>query len=128
MRRAITILIGLMAVVYFTGCNTTKYLKPGEELYTGAVIKVEAKENVKNKEIKKSLEKVAFPKPNQTIFGIRFKLWFYYVAGEDPKKGIKKWLKYEAGEAPVLYDQQIPTRVSDIMVNRLNNLGYFDAQ
>ena len=75
-----------------SACNVVKYLKPGEELYTGADIKVESKDRVDEKKIRKDLEKILRPKPNQTIGHIRFKLWFYYVAGEDPKKGFKKFL------------------------------------
>jgi outer membrane protein assembly factor BamA len=109
-------------------CNTIKYLKPGEELYAGADVKVISVDRVNEKQIRKQMEKVLRPKPNQTIGGVRFKLWFYDIAGEAPKKGFKKWLKNELGEKPVLYDQQIPIRVSDIITNRLNNLGYYDAR
>jgi outer membrane protein insertion porin family len=105
----------LLAAVFFVGsCNTTKYLKTGEQLYTGAKVNVESPDRVNEKEIRKSLEKVAYPKPNQKILGIRFKLWFYYKAGVDPKSKFKKWLKYEAGEKPVLYESQIPVNVSDL--------------
>lgn len=123
--RASGLLLSLCLLL--TGCNVVKYLKPGEELYTGARIKVSSRDNVSKKEIAREMEKILRPKPNQTIMGIRFKLWFYYVAGPDPKKGLKKWLKYKAGEAPVLFHPQTPPQVADIMANRLNNLGYFDA-
>lgn len=123
------IILLLMALgLFLGGCNTVKFLKPGEELYTGAAIKVSSRDVVNKKEIAREMEKILRPKPNQTILGIRFKLWFYYVAGPDPKKGLKKWLKYKAGEAPVLFNPQTPPLVADIMANRLNNLGYFDAE
>ncbi|PBQ33518.1 hypothetical protein CNR22_17620 [Sphingobacteriaceae bacterium] len=121
----IFLLVGM--ILFSARCNTTKYLKPGEKLYTGAKITVNSNDQVNKKQIKSEMEKVLRPKPNQTILGIRFKLWFYYKAGENPKKKFKKMIKNKIGEPPVLYDPGNPTVVSDIMVNRLNNLGYFDA-
>lgn len=127
MRSNFFIVFMALLILLLSACNTLKYLKPGEKLYTGAKVKVVSNDPVNKPQIKKEMEKVLRPKPNQTILGIRFKLWFYYVAGENPKKGLKKWLKNKAGEPPVLYDPATPPIVSDIMVNRLNNLGYFDA-
>ena len=121
-------LFTLCVLLWCSGCNVVKYLKPGEELYTGADVKVESKDRVDEKKIRKDLERILRPKPNQTIANIRFKLWFYYKGGEDPKKGFKKFLKYKVGEKPVFYNPGIPALVSDIMQNRLHNLGYFDAR
>lgn len=122
------VLVLMLACLLLTGCKVTKFLGPGEELYTGATIKVVSKDAVDKKAIKRDLEKILRPKPNQTILGIRFKLWFYYVAGPDPKKGFKKILKYKWGEPPVIFNPQTPPQVGDIMVNRLNNTGYFTAE
>lgn len=109
------------------GCNVVKHLQPGEKLYTGAKVSVNSPNEVNKGQIKKQMEEVFRPKPNQTVFGIRFKLWAYYRAGENPKKKFGKWLKNKVGEPPVLYDPITPPVVTDIMINRLNNLGYFDA-
>lgn len=121
------IIFAILLLLLNSACNVVKHLKPGEELYTGATVTVESKEEVNKKRIKTRMEEVLRPKPNQTILGIRFKLWFYYVAGENPKKGIKKFIKNKLGEKPVFFDAQTPVNVTDIMVNRLNNMGYFDA-
>lgn len=126
MKQRIIIFYFLMALLILSACNTVKYLKPGQELYTGAKIKVVSKDNVNKNLIRKEMEKVLKPKPNQTILGIRFKLWFYDVAGKNPKR-LKKFIKNKLGEKPVIFDPLVPATVSDIMVNRLNNLGYFDA-
>jgi outer membrane protein insertion porin family len=113
---------------FICGCNAVKRLKPGEQLYTGADIDVISADKINKKKLRKELERVLRPKPNQTVMGIRFKLWLYQVTGEEPKKGVKRWLKYKLGEKPVLYDPVIPLQVADIMANRLHNLGYFDAR
>lgn len=126
-RKHIHKFLGLLTVCVLASCNNVKYLKTGEELYKGAKISVYSKDQVNKNEIAKEMEKILRPKPNQTILGIRFKLWFYNVAGENPKKGFKKMLKNKLGEKPVLFNEQTPPQVADVMVNRLANLGYFDA-
>jgi outer membrane protein insertion porin family len=115
------------ALLLLSSCNTMKRLEPGKELYTGAKVDVQTAERRDRKTAAKELKKVLRPKPNQTVMGIRFKLWLYQVTGEDPKRKFRRWLKYKLGEKPVYYDPQIPVQVSDIMVNRLHNIGFFNA-
>jgi outer membrane protein insertion porin family len=123
--KAIAFVLGLSLLL--CGCNTVKYLKPGQQLYTGADIKAEYPEKKVRKRVKRELDNVLRPRPNQTVLGVRFKLWLYLSTGENPK-GLKKWLKYRQGERPVLYDPVIPQQVSEIMMNRLSNLGYFNSK
>lgn len=118
----------IMLLLLVSSCRVVKYLKPGEQLYTGATIHVQSEEPVNRKQISRQMEEILRPQPNQRILGIRFKLWVYYKAGETPRKKFRKWLKNKVGEPPVLYDAATPPVVSDIMENRLNNLGYFGAK
>ena len=118
---------GLVFLIFSAGCSNTKYLPAGEDLYVGSKIKVEEKEPIKNAgAIKSELSKLARPKPNERILWMRAKLWFYNSAGKNPK-GIKKWLKKKWGEAPVLLSDHHPKENAEVMISRLNNLGYFDA-
>lgn len=116
------IIIGI-ALLY--SCSNTKHLPTGEILYTGANVKVDAKGNVKPKSIRNELEGISRPKPNRKFLGMRMRLWFYNVAGEDANKGIKKWIKTKLGEPPVLLSDADPYLISDLMKARLNNMGYF---
>ncbi len=112
-----------------TGCSNIKYLPAGEDLYVGATIDVESKDNIKDKSrIKTELNKIARPKPNERILWMRAKLWVYNISGPTPKKGIKKWLKQKWGEPPVLLSDEHPKEISDLMINRLSSLGYFDSE
>src|SRR5947209_6408951 len=86
--------IGLI-ILMASSCNCIKYLKPGQDLYSGADIRISTKDQFNTKPVKRQLEKVLKPKPNQTILGIRFKLWFYLSAGDDPKKKLRKWIKFK---------------------------------
>src|SRR5690606_7354413 len=70
----------LLVTVMLSACSTTKYLPPGEKLYTGHKVKVEGKD-MKNKEAKaltEDLKGLLRPKPNSSILGLRVKLWIYY--------------------------------------------------
>jgi outer membrane protein assembly factor BamA len=58
---------------------------------------------------------------------MRAKLWIYNASGKNPQKGLKKWLKRKWGEPPVLLSDEHPAEISDLMINRLNNLGYFHS-
>ncbi len=119
-------LLSVLVLLCGTACNVTKHLDPGQQLYTGASVEVESEEEENIKQVKKQLREVLMPEPNQTVIGIRPKLWFYYKGGEDPKKGLKKFMKYKLGERPVLFDPGIPGHVTDLLANRLQNMGYFE--
>jgi outer membrane protein insertion porin family len=117
-----------LVFVLLTSCSNTKYLPEGEDLYVGSTIRVESRDPVKDKnKIKTELSKLARPKPNERILWLRPKLWFYNIAGPNPKKGLKKWIKKKWGEAPVLLSDEHPKENADLMMDRLNSLGYFDS-
>ncbi|RVT99883.1 hypothetical protein EOD41_15695 [Mucilaginibacter limnophilus] len=115
----------LLIAVLFSACSTTKYLAPGEKLYTGHKVKVEAPE--KGKELEADLKGLLRPKPNSKILGLRFKLWVYYKTRTTKTKGFKHWLNTKFGEPPVLVSAVDLEKNSDILQNRLQNKGYFQA-
>ena len=90
-------------------CSTTKSLKPGQFLYTGAEIKINPDSKIKiddQKEVKDGLENSTRPRPNKSLLGIKFKLGLYNLAGEPkkPKGGLRNWLR-KIGEPPVLLSE-----------------------
>lgn len=118
----------LIGSTFISGCSNIKYLPPGEELYTGVSIKVDPHKAIKRKHVVAELKDIARPKPNSKFLGIRHKLWFYNIAGENAKKGIKKWIRTKLGEPPVLLSQVDPSLTSDLMKSRLDNMGYFKSK
>ncbi len=115
-------------LVLFSGCGYSKYLPVGDDLYTGGKVNVESKDTIQEtKMIKKELSKLVYPKPNKQFFRQYAKLWIYNIAGPNPKKGIKNWLKRKIGEPPVLLSSVHPKENAEQMTNRLSSLGYFDA-
>lgn len=123
--------ITLLSLMIFGSCSVRKMIPPGEQLYNGAEIKIEREEEVKanKKTLKKQLQEVARPKKNKMIFGMPYKVWWWYKIGEPKKqKGFKYWLRNRLGEEPVLSSRVKPTETALNMKAALQNEGYFESQ
>ena len=121
------LLVFLVAIL--GGCSVTKHLPAGESLYVGAAVQVRADSGVAKAEVKNIqsvLTDFAKPKPNATIFGFPYKVWFYYLLGE-PKseKGLKYSFRKRFGEPPILASKSATTANTKQMTLLLNNEGYF---
>nr|WP_322625300.1 BamA/TamA family outer membrane protein [uncultured Flavobacterium sp.] len=126
-------LIYFLATVAFfaVGCSNTKHLPEGDMLYTGGKVTVNDSLMTKKqrKAMKKELEDLLRPKPNSNFFGLRFKLYFYNLAGEPKKeKGFRNWLRTKVGEPPVLFSQVDLDYNADILQNYAENKGYFKTR
>ncbi|MDB5013212.1 MAG: hypothetical protein JWQ25_1414 [Daejeonella sp.] len=118
-------------IVFALGCSSTKNLPKGEKLYIGHVVSIEGKDIKKSekKALKTELTGLVRPKPNSSILGMRFKLWIYNLAGT-PKKakgGLRNYLRNKLGEPPVLASSVNLQTNQEILTNRLQNKGYFQA-
>ncbi len=120
----------LLVVMLFSACNTLKYLPEGEKLYTGAHLKLKSEGKVDGgkKDLQYELEGVVSPTPNKQLFGIRTGLWLHYKATKKPKSKLYQKLNKRYGEKPVLMSSVNPIRNEKILLNRLENNGYFGAQ
>ena len=119
----------LFLCLLIVSCSGTKHLPSGEKLYTGAEIKLESTDNIKNKRkraIKTTAEKAINLKPNKLFLRMRPKLWKYMEAGDAPKSKLQKWLK-KNGEAPVLMSNTNPVVTSAIIDAKLYNIGIFKS-
>jgi len=118
----------LFLTIFLQACSNTKYLTGNQKLYVGGKV------NIINKGLKKSDRKgltdeltgLLRPKPNSTILGLRPKLYLYNITRTTKKKGLKHYLNSK-GEAPVLVSAVDLDKNSKILVNRLQNEGYFQA-
>ncbi len=119
----------LVLSVFFAGCSVTRYLPPNESIYVGAEIKIVPDSAVSAKAaktVKSELEPIIRPKPNSTLLGFPYKVWMYYFLGEPKKeKSFKGWFRKRFGEAPVFASRRAVTTNSTVLVNYLNNEGYF---
>ena len=69
----------IFIALFISACSTTKFLDPGQKLYTGGEVKILDKDVKKSdaKALKSELEALLRPKPNSSILGLRYKLWIY---------------------------------------------------
>jgi outer membrane protein assembly factor BamA len=113
------------------GCSSTRGLKPGQILYTGADVKINPDTSAKiddEKFVKTTLEGKTRPKPNSSILGIKYKLFFYNLAGEPKKpKGFKHWLRTKLGEPPVLLSEVKVKYNNDVLTSYLISQGYLQS-
>ncbi|UOQ53920.1 translocation and assembly module lipoprotein TamL [Hymenobacter cellulosivorans] len=117
--------LAVAGTLLVSGCSGTKFLPEGAKLYTGSTVKIKSEATVPNEAaLQTELESVITPKPNASILGLRPKLYFWHM-GEGKTKGLGKWLANKYGERPVLLSEVDTNRVKGLMVNRLNNNGYF---
>src|SRR5471030_3279891 len=116
--------------ILFSACSTTKFLAPGQKLYTGGQVNIVDKTMKKSdsKDLKAELEGLLRPKPNGKILGLRVKLWIYDKTKTTKKTGLRHYLNTHLGEPPVLASTVDLVKNSTILQNRLQNEGYFVAQ
>src|SRR5690606_8040147 len=132
-RKAMTRCIRNISIFIFTflllaACSGLRHMPPSEKLYTGADVKLESSENLKNKE-KRFIENVAEtgirPQPNKSYLGMRPRLWLYLVTSDNPHTWLGKWLR-KRGKAPVYLSHVKPGATSGIIDARLFNIGIFN--
>lgn len=124
---------GLLLVLYMLhamSCSNSRYLPENESLYLGSKVKI--LDTVVPKSDKGNLEAeladAVRPKPNSSFLGIRLKLTLYNIAGVPKKeKGLRNWLRNKIGEPPVLGTDVNLDGNNKVIVNILQNYGYFSA-
>lgn len=113
------------------GCSSTRGLKPGQILYTGADVNINPDSSSRiedQKYVKEQLEDRTRPRPNKSILGFKHKLFFYNLAGEPKKKkGLKHWLRNKLGEPPVLLSEVKTQYNNDVLTSYLISQGYLQS-
>lgn len=122
----------LIATVYtLFSCSTTKYIPEGEKLYIGADVTLQM-DSIRNPErikaFEENLKSFTLPHPNSKAFGIRWKLLFWNIGGgyDSTDNFIKKWFKNK-GQAPILLSEVNREYNENLLRNRMENLGFFNA-
>ena len=122
--RAVGLLL-LLITGWLSGCSGLRYVPEGQKLYVGSSVKLDAPGKLRDQSaLQAELEGVVRPQPNSSFLGLRPKLFFWHL-GVGKAKGLKHFLAEKLGEAPVLLSQAQPADTRKLMVNRLNNRGYF---
>lgn len=119
-----TLILLLTASLY--SCGVSKFIPNGEVLYTGSKINNEADKDIGNtKKVSQELHTLLEPEPNSKILGIRPGLYFHYKAQKKRPGFLNRWLNKKLGEEPVYLSDVNPQRIEQLMLNRLDNRGYF---
>ena len=132
MKKQTKIYFFLLACSILISCSTTRKLKPGQILYTGANVKINPDSSGKiddEKFIKKTLESKTRPRPNKSLLGIKWKLQLYNLAPDTVKrKGIGNWLKNKVGQPPVLLSELKLKYNNAVLKSYLTSQGYLQAE
>jgi outer membrane protein insertion porin family len=115
-------------VLLLSSCTAMKYVPDDKVLYTKSDVKLIPSGRVRaRKKIKELLYNNINPKPNTSIFGMRPPLWFFYVAGNPKKKGLRMFIKNKLGQAPVYMSDVDADKTAELLKGHLRNNGYFQA-
>lgn len=121
-------LVLLVATLLIASCSNTKYLAEGESLFIGTDVEFNNHRAPRKEEkvMKEDLENAVRPRPNSKFLGMRIKLAIYNRVDTPKKeKGLRNWLKYKVGEEPVKMSDVNIGYNQKLLVNLLENHGFF---
>ncbi len=119
----------LLLVSAMYSCSVSRYIPADEVLFAGSEIKAVSEERIQDfKTLKQELDLTLKPVPNSKFLGMRPGLYFHYKAQKEHPGFINKWLNKKFGEEPVYFSDVDPARVEDLLINRLENRGFFYSQ
>lgn len=114
---------------FLYSCNVKKYIPENELLYTGASIEIQSDTQIQDRvQLETDLESVVRPQPNSKILGMRPGLYFHYKAQREKPGFINKFLNKKFGEEPVYLSDIDLNSTEDLLLNRLENRGFFYSQ
>ncbi|HUH27607.1 BamA/TamA family outer membrane protein [Gelidibacter sp.] len=110
----------------FYSCSIAKYIPENERLYTGADLTIVSDSVINNEAgLRTELETVLLPEPNSKFLGMYPGLYYYYKNQKEKPGFINRWLYKKLGEKPV-YQSDVETfEIQDLLINRLENRGFF---
>ncbi|TXD69210.1 BamA/TamA family outer membrane protein [Aequorivita lipolytica] len=107
-------------------CAVNKYIPEGKRLYTGATVAVKSDSVIENKDnLEAVLEEALRPEPNSKFLGMRAGLHYYYKVQKENPGFINRFLYKKFGEEPVYQSDVKPYEVEEILLNRMENRGFF---
>lgn len=122
------ILAGLLFVLLTNACSVRRFIPTDEKLLKQTTVEVNATDENQNlAEVQYELEGLLRPEANGTFLGMRPGLLVYFKAQREKPGFLNKFLNRKIGEAPVYLSAVDSSRTMDLMENRLENNGFFDA-
>jgi outer membrane protein insertion porin family len=120
--------LAMLSMIY--ACSVEKYIPADKLLYAGAEIQFnEGADTIKDlKILKEELERVLKPVKNKEFLGMRPGLYFHYKAQKKKPGFINKFLNKKLGEEPVYSTRINQSQTESLLLNRLDNRGYFFSE
>ena len=107
-------------------CGVKKFIPEGQTLYTGHELNLDATLTKSERStLQTELNNLIKPDPNGKFLGMRFGLWAHYKSSKEKPGFINRFLGKRFGEKPVYLSNVQPERTTGILLNRLENMGYF---
>ncbi|MBN7812582.1 BamA/TamA family outer membrane protein [Algoriphagus sp. H41] len=116
----------VLLMLILVGCSVKKYIPEDEFLYTGAELEVAYSGKVDGKKkLNAELEGLLRPEPNGKFLGMYVGLWAHYKTRGDSAGFIPRFINKKWGEEPVYFKQVNTSRTEELILNRLENRGFF---
>ncbi len=116
-------------MLWFSGCNTTRYLKEGEyQLVKNEIVLTHTKDVKNKKNLEYELTTLYKQQPNRKYLFVIPRQWFYYrTNAPGDTTWLKNWQRRMA-EQPAIFKDTLARSTRDQMQYYLNYLGHFQAQ
>lgn len=124
------VFILISALLVLQSCAVKKYIPEDEMLYTGATVEIKSDSIIKNEsQLKSVLEEALLPKPNKKFLGMRVGLHYYYKMQKENPGFINRFFYKRFGEQKPVYKSDVkPYEVEEILLNRMENRGFFYSE
>ncbi|MBB6680240.1 BamA/TamA family outer membrane protein [Aequorivita sp. 609] len=118
------------ALLVLQSCAVKKYIPEDEMLYTGATVEIKSDSIIKNEsQLKSVLEEALLPKPNKKFLRMRVGLHYYYKMQKENPGFINRFFYKRFGEQKPVYKSDVkPYEVEEILLNRMENRGFFYSE
>jgi len=129
--------IRLLYIIFYSGlllvltssCGIKKYIPEDEFLLAETKVTVEGDiKSAERKNLEAELSPLIRPQTNSTFLGGRPGIRWHYRANSEKSNFINRFLNKRFGEEAVLLSSLNPQRNKEILLNRLENKGYFIAE
>ena len=120
------LIIASVSTLFISSCSVKKYIPEGEQLYSGAELKINYPEGEKrDKELNSALQNAVYPKPNSKFLGMRIGLWAHYKSQSGNPWFLTRYINKRYGEDPVYLSAINTSQTEDLLQNRAENRGFF---